>query len=116
MKVPAELKPACWGAAGGAAALALIGFTWGGWVTATTSETEAKERAAAAVASVLAPICAENFRHDADATAKLVELKETRSWQRAEFLEKGGWATMPGKDTPTSGVARACAEILTSES
>jgi hypothetical protein len=28
MKIPAELKPAAWGAVGGAIALAIIGFTW----------------------------------------------------------------------------------------
>jgi hypothetical protein len=33
------VKPACWGAAGGAIALAIIGFTWGGWVTGGHAKT-----------------------------------------------------------------------------
>jgi len=115
MQVPPELKPACWGAVGGAVALAIIGFTWGGWVTGATSETYAKERADAAVVTVLAPICADSFRQDADAAQQLVALNKIRSWEQGTFIEKGGWATMPGMETPPSGVARACAEILGSQ-
>ena len=33
MQAPAQLKPALWGAVGGAIALAIVGFTWGGWMT-----------------------------------------------------------------------------------
>ncbi len=38
MNIPIETKPALWGLAGGALALAVIGFTWGGWITAGTAE------------------------------------------------------------------------------
>lgn len=112
MKLPAELKPACWGAVGGAVALAIIGFSWGGWVTGTTAETNARERAAAAVVTVLAPICAEKFRQTDDAAQQLVDLKKVRSWEQSTFIEKGGWATMPGMDQPAPGVANKCAQIL----
>ncbi len=37
MQVPSETKPALWGAAGGAIALAIVGFTWGGWMTTGTA-------------------------------------------------------------------------------
>ena len=30
------------------------------------------------------------------------------------FVEKGGWATLPGSKTPDTAVARACAELLIS--
>lgn len=115
MKVPPELKPACWGAVGGAAALAIIGFTWGGWVTGGTAEASAQKRADSAVVAVLAPICAERFRQEANATARLAELKTVKSWDQSGFIEKGGWATMPGMEAPASGVARACAELLGSQ-
>lgn len=85
-------------------------------MTASSSEAEAKQRAATAVATVLAPICVENFQHDAGADKNLGELMQVRSWERAAFLEKGGWATLPGNDKPVLGVAKACAEILTSQS
>jgi GTP cyclohydrolase I-like protein len=46
MQIPAEVKPACWGAVGGAVALAIVGFMWGGWVTGGKAEARANERAA----------------------------------------------------------------------
>jgi hypothetical protein len=112
MQVPPEVKPACWGAIGGAIAVAIVGFTWGGWVTGGTAETVAKERADAAVVKALTPICVDNFRESADASARQLELKKASYWQRADFVEKHGWATMPGSSSPHEGVARACAEMI----
>lgn len=112
MQVPAELKPICWGAVGGAAALWIIGFTWGGWTTTATADTQARQRADRAVVAVLAPICANKFTQQTDATANLVELKKVSSWQQSSFIEKGGWAIMPGSTAADSGVASACAELL----
>ncbi|MCL4766656.1 MAG: hypothetical protein KJZ80_10520 [Hyphomicrobiaceae bacterium] len=112
MEIPAQMKPLCWGAVGGAAALALIGFNWGGWVTAGTADAMAKQRADAAVVTALAPICVENFRRETDAAAQQAALKKASSWQQGTLVEKAGWATMPGKDTPNTGVARACAEMI----
>jgi len=51
----ATVKPALWGAAAGAIALAIVGFNWGGWVTGGTAETLAKNSAATAVVAALAP-------------------------------------------------------------
>ena len=112
MEIPSETKPALWGAAGGALVLAVVGFTWGGWVTGGTAERNAKVRASAAIVTALAPICVDKFQRQTDASASLVELKKASSWQQATFVEKGGWATMPGSTSPDSAVARACAEIL----
>jgi hypothetical protein len=112
MQIPAEVKPAGWGAVGGAAVLAVIGFTWGGWVTAGTAEQKARERAASAVVTSLVPICVDKFRQHANASENLVQLEKVSSWQRGTFIEKGGWATMPGSTAPDSAVARACGEML----
>lgn len=113
MKVPMEAKPAAWGAVGGAIVLAIIGFTWGGWVTGGSSAQAAKVSANTAVVAALAPICATQFRGQADADSKLTELKALRNYERSDFVVKGGWATMPGSETPVNGVAASCAEILT---
>lgn len=112
MQVPSELKPAAWGAVGGAIAIAVIGFSWGGWVTGGAADKAAKEAADSAIVRVLAPICAEKFQQQADAGAKLVDLMKASTWERGNFVEKGGWATMLGSSSPSSGVARACAELL----
>lgn len=112
----AAVKPALWGAAAGAIALAIVGFSWGGWVTDGTAEALAKNRAATAVVAALAPICVEKFRQAADVSANLAEMKKaTYISDQSKFIEKGGWATMPGSSEPNSAVARVCAETLGSE-
>jgi hypothetical protein len=112
MQIPMELKPAFWGAVGGAAALAIVGFSWGGWVTANTADTNAKQRSEKAVVAALAPICVEQFRANTNASANLEALRKVSSWQQGAFVSDGGWATMPGSKAPVSEVASACAELL----
>lgn len=109
----AAVRPALWGAAAGAIALAIVGFSWGGWVTGGTAATLAKNSAATAVVAALTPICVEKFQQAAGASANLAEMKKaTYSWDQSKFVEKGGWATMPGSAEPNSAVAAACAESL----
>lgn len=112
MQVPSELKPALWGALGGAAALWIVGFSWGGWTTAATASAQAKTQADKAVVLALAPICVQRFKQQADATANLDALKKVSSWQQGSFIEKGGWATIAAGGTADTGVANACAEML----
>jgi hypothetical protein len=101
------------GAAVGAVAAMVVGFNWGGWMLGSTGEAIAKERANAAVVAALAPICVANFRQANNAAANLSELNKIRyEWDRGTFVEKGGWATMPGTPSADIAVARACAEML----
>ena len=113
MQVPSETKPAFWGAVGGAAVLAFVGFTWGGWTTAGTANKLADERADSAVVAILAPICVEKFQQSGDAVANLAALRKISStWEQGNFIEKGGWATRPGATSADYVLARACAEKL----
>ena len=115
MKIPVETKPALWGVAGGAVALAIVGFSWGGWVTGSRAETDAAQRANSAVVVALAPVCVDKFQHSPDVSANLAALKKIDSWSQGAFVEKSGWATVPGsKDSPeqVSAVAKACASLL----
>ena len=101
------------GIAAGAVATIVIGFYWGGWVTGGTAKELVQKSASSAVVAVLAPICVDKFRHAANATANLSELnKISYAWERGTFVEKGGWATMPGATSADSAVAQACAEML----
>ncbi len=103
------------GIAAGAVATMVIGFYWGGWVTGGTAKEMVQKSANSAVVAVLAPICVDKFRHAANATANLSELnKISYVWERGTFVEKGGWATLPGSDTANSAVAQACANMLSS--
>jgi hypothetical protein len=113
MKKYPSLKPGISGGVIGAVAISVIGFSYFGWTLGGTAERMAQERAQTAVVSALAPICVENFRHQADSAAKLVDFKKvSSSWDRRAIIEKGGWATMPGSDAPNSAVASACADQL----
>jgi hypothetical protein len=114
MNIPVETKPALWGVAGGAILAAIVGFTWGGWVTGGKAEADAVQRANTAVVAALAPVCVDRFQHDPAVPANLAALKKADSWTQGDFVEKGGWATIPGAK-PTdqvSAVAKACALLL----
>jgi hypothetical protein len=112
-KLPVQTKPFLWGAAAGAVALAIVGFNWGGWVTGAGAEKLAGAREDAAIVSSLTPICVARFKASAKAPANLAALKEIRSWERADYVGKGGWATMPGSTAePNRQLATACAEAL----
>jgi alpha/beta superfamily hydrolase len=94
--------------------MAIVGFSWGGWVTGGKAESVASQRANDAVVAALAPVCVERFQHGSDVSASLAELKKADSWSRGEFVEKGGWATVPGSISADrlSAVAKACAQLL----
>jgi len=102
------------GAAAGAVATMIVGFNWGGWVTGGTARELVQKSTSSAVISALSPICVDKFQHSAEATMNMMELKKVSSYQQGSFIEKGGWATMPGGDGANSAVARACAEMLSS--
>ena len=107
-----SLKRLLQGAAVGVVATLAIGFGWGGWMLASTAKTLADSTASSAVVAAIAPICIDQFQHSTDAANNLTELKKTDSWQQAAYVEKGGWATMPGSKAVHSGVSQACAAIL----
>ena len=90
----------------------IIGFWWGGWVTGGAAEKIAEKMAEDAVVLRLAPICVFQFTQDPEKDSKLKELKDTGTWQRREYVEKQGWATMPGEEEPDRKVAEACATLL----
>jgi hypothetical protein len=113
MKLSPKLEPALWGAVGGAAALAIVGFMFGGWVTGGKAAEIAQQRAEKAVIAALAPICVDKFRHAQNADENLGKLNAINySWEKGTYVSNGGWATLPGSSEPNSAVAQACAEML----
>jgi hypothetical protein len=89
-----------------------IGFTFGGWVTGGTARKGSERDVKDATIAALAPICVDKFQSNADAATNMSTLKKISPWQQASFIEKGGWATMPGATSSDIGVAQACAELL----
>ena len=67
------------GIATGAVAAMVIGFSWGGWVTAGTANRLAAEQADTAVVAALTPICVEKFMQNSDAKANLAVLRKISS-------------------------------------
>jgi len=100
------------GAAGGAILTLVIGFNWGGWVTGGTAKDMVQRSSTSAVVAALSPICVDKFQHSTEAAANMTELKKVSSYQQGSFIEKGGWATLPGSDSANSAVAQACANML----
>jgi len=115
MKLPVQTEPALWGGAIGAVAMAIAGFTWGGWLTSGTAETMAIEKAKTAVVAALAPICLAQARSDPHSDATMAKLKDTNNYQRGTIIMDAGWATMPGSAKPDRAVADACIAALAPE-
>jgi hypothetical protein len=102
------------GVAVGVVATLVVGFGWGGWMLGSSAKTLADNTANSAVAAAIAPICVEQFQRSTDAAANLTALKKVSTWEQAAFVEKGGWAVMPGSKTVDDGVPQACATLLDS--
>jgi hypothetical protein len=74
----------------------------------------AEQRGEKAVIAALTPICVAQFKgqpQDVRAT-QLAALKGESSYQRGDYVEKQGWATMPGSKQADDEVADACATEL----
>ncbi len=100
------------GAIFGFFATVVIGFNWGGWMMESTAKQLAAKDTSAALVAVLAPMCAEKFQGSPDAALNMAEFKKTNSWMQDSFIQKGGWATFPGMNSPDPEVARGCANLL----
>jgi len=112
MKTPVWLKPTIWGVIGGAAAMAIVGFSQLGWKTAGSAEQMAQLRADTAVTLALVPFCVAKAQQDPD-QAKLAKVQaETSLYTRSDFVMKSGWATVDGGKLPSDSLARACSDKL----
>lgn len=100
------------GAVGGSLLTMLLGFTMGGWVTASKSENTASDQSTQAVISALAPVCVSNFNKTNDMEKQQALLKGTEEWKRAAFVKSAGWASMPGQSEVSTGLANSCAKLI----
>ena len=103
-----KIKYGVWSLIFGAVIAMIIGFAWGGWTTSSTT----KKMSAEAVLASQAAICVAQFMKQPNHEEKLKELGDVSSYQRADFIEKGGWDKMPGQEKADYAVARACADGL----
>ena len=109
MRVPVWIKPAVWGAVFGAVGIMIVGFSWMGWTLGHTTTRLVAEGRESAVVAALTPFCVSNYMKQPDALKQLALLKEdTSSYTQRDIIEKAGFATMPGNQEPSSGLAAAC--------
>ena len=101
-----KIKYGVWSLIIGAVVAMIIGFGWGGWSTAATTQKISEE----AVLASQSAICVAQFMKESNYEEKLIELGEVSSYQRSGFIEKGGWDKMPGQEKAGWGVSRACAD------
>jgi hypothetical protein len=101
-----KFKYGGWGIVCGALIAMIIGFGWGGWTTAATN----KKMTSEAVLASQAAICVAQFMKQPNHEEKLKELEKVNSWERSEYIGKGGWDKMPGQEKADYGVARACSD------
>lgn len=111
-RIPNWIAPAFWGCLVGAIAVVVVEFSTGWVVTSGSAEDMAKRKAEEAVIISLTPICVAKFKQEADRQALLASLKAESTWERGDFVEEHGWATMPGSQQPHDLVAEACAGEL----
>ncbi|PWK61965.1 hypothetical protein [Aminobacter sp. AP02] len=91
----------------------VVGFSWGGWVTGGTSQKMAATAGDTARGELASAICLERFNAAPDAAMKLAEFKAIPdSFKKWQFVEAGGWATMPGQTSPDRLGAQACSTAL----
>ncbi len=108
MTIPEWLKPAIWGAIGGAIAAMVVGFAWGGWVTGGTAGSMETASAEEAVIQAFTPLCVAKAEQQPE---QLVALKQENSYKRDDFVIEAGWVNNVSKKY-RSEVARACASIV----
>jgi len=109
------IKPFVWGMVVGSVVLLIVIFSAGWVVTRGSAEAEAKAMATDAVMSRLAPIAVAQFMQDPNKAERLSELKKLKTWganNRSDYVQKQGWATMPGEKEPDVRVADEVARRL----
>ena len=92
------------GAAGGAIALAIVGFSWGGWVTGGS----AKMQADAAAWAALLPVCADAVLADPAAVAEL----KTKRTSDYDDVVRDHLKTIAGRTDMNNMFRRDCGKAI----
>ena len=108
MTFPEWTKPGIYGALRGAAAISLVGFSWGGWMTGSNAEKMAKRFAGEEITQAMVPVCLEMSAVDPDRISKLALIQEASGFNRRKAIMASGWVTIPGTEDPNRDLADAC--------
>lgn len=113
MTLPPEVKPAAWGAVGGAVLTMVVGFSLFGWVLGSTADQMAMQRAHDAVVSVLAPVCADRALSGPDSALHIAAIKDSRTTaDKRRYVQSREWAPAFDNNRVNTRVADECARII----
>jgi hypothetical protein len=112
MTISTWAEPAVAGILFGAILATAVGFTWGGWMTASGSRQFSSSSTAAGVATALLPYCIEKSRNDPAAEKVFEKLKGTSGYLRQRIIEQAGWATPLGTTYPNWDLSALCIEEI----
>lgn len=93
----------------GAAVAMIIGFSWGGWTTSSTTTLITEK----AILVNKAAICVAQFIKDPNYEDNLKEFEKLDSYgmnNTSDYVRKFGWDKMPGEEKADSDVCQACAK------
>ena len=99
----------------GAIVLLIVIFSTGWVVTSSSAEAKTVEMVKQAVIDRLAPIAVTQYMQDPNKEAHFNEMKKLDFYgspDRSDYVQKQGWATMPGEKEPDSRVAYECARRI----
>ena len=106
------VQPFAGGLAAGAIVILIIIFSAGWVVTQSSAREQGEKMAEEAVLEKLVPICVAQFQQDPTKEQKLKELQAKSSYERGDYIEKQGWATMPASKEPEKIICDKCAERI----
>jgi alpha/beta superfamily hydrolase len=98
----------------GVIATLVIGFTWGGWVRGSTARRMTDTAVTAEIVALYTPQCVKRFEAQTNMPEQWAALKKANAdYNQQDFIEKTGFATLPGAKEPNDDVASACVDKLT---
>jgi hypothetical protein len=104
---------AMWACIFAAGTTIVIGFGWGGWVTAGTARKMAMAAGDVARTELASTICVERFKAEPNRDGRLNEFNAlAEPNKKQKFVETNGWATRPGEKYPDRMVTESCAAAL----
>jgi len=107
--IKAKMLFGCGGIIIGAVLAMIIGFSWGGWTTSSTT-TEITEKA---ILANNAAICVARFIKEPNYEENIKAFEKLDSYgmnNTSDYICKFGWAIMPGEEKAVRDVCQACAK------
>ena len=105
-----EIVPRLVSAVAGAIVLAIVGFSWGDWYTASQADAYRNAGVLETRVAFYAPSCVDSFMAQEDAAAKLKELKK-KTYGQVDSIS-ADWRMFPGDTSVNTALGQGCLKML----